>query len=93
MDAEPVPDCEVAVLEMDWMVRIDPVGERVLERSGIVTAWSSTSLRTHRYKSLTSHNNNDDVHVPDCADPSDAFSRAFGSKPLNSVAVHQLERT
>ncbi len=47
VDAEPVPEeCELVVLVMDLMVRIDPVGERVLERSGMETARSSTSLET-----------------------------------------------
>ena len=44
VEAEPVPDCELVVLVMDWMVRIEPVGERVLDLSGMVIARSSTSL-------------------------------------------------
>ena len=44
VDADPVPELEVAVLDMDWMVRTDPVGERVLDLSGTETARSSTSL-------------------------------------------------
>ena len=45
VDAEPVPDWELVVLVMDWMVRIEPVGERVLDLSGMVIARSSTSLK------------------------------------------------
>ena len=45
MDADPVPEeFELVVLVIDLIVRIDPVGERVLERSGMDTARSSTSL-------------------------------------------------
>lgn len=53
VDAEPdpeaacEPDCLLAELAMDRMVRIEPVGEPVTERSGIVTARSKASLHVH----------------------------------------------
>lgn len=46
MDAEPdaEPDWDVTPLVMDCIVRMEPVGERVVDRSGIETARSRTSL-------------------------------------------------
>ena len=41
---EPVPDCKLVVLVMDWMVRIETLGEQVLDMLGMVIARSSTSL-------------------------------------------------
>ena len=92
VDAEPVPDWELVVLVMDWMVRIEPVGERVLERSGIDTARSSTSLHIQKRHVRNIRSANEMLmDVPDRTDPSHPLPRALRTKPLNPIRVQQLE--
>lgn len=72
-------------------MRIEPVGERVLERSGIDTTRSSTSLQTRPLAPTLSvcENYHD---APDCANPSHSLARTLRTKPLDSVGIKQLER-
>ena len=72
------------------MVRIDPVGERVLDLSGIDTARSKTSLLTEIRH--TSAPNCADKYAPDRADPADTFSCALSTQSFNTIAVQKLER-
>jgi hypothetical protein len=44
VDAEPDPERALVALSMDPIVLIEPVGDRVIERSGSVTLRSSASL-------------------------------------------------
>ena len=83
--AEPEPEPELTMLLVEErIVRIESVGDIVIERSGGATARSSASLRLTLLERLVAERN---VHSPNCINLLNALPCALCTGTFDSITI------